>query len=118
MEMISKKIRESKSKFLTVMVFIIISATVVNYSLYSLLDVYFDVKTVTEAYVGVQFNLLYTVIVIGIVTGLMLVLLPKESVNEIYKELEGNKEEDNRTDAQILQDMIDDELSKSEDNNN
>lgn len=109
--MVLNKIRENKKKFLTTMILIIISATVVNYGIYSLLDIYFD--TVSDIYTGVQMNMIYTIVVVGIVTVLMFLLLPKQSVNELYSELEsGQKQKENRTDAQILQDIIDEEIEK------
>lgn len=107
------RIRENRNKFLTTMVFIIISATLFNYGLYSLLDVYFN--TTDSIYTGVQLNIIFTVTVISIVTILMFILIPKQAVNDMYTQLEDVNNGNNnkyRTPEQTLQDMIDEELEE------
>lgn len=104
------KIRDNKKKFLTTMVIIIISATMVNYGIYSILDFYFD--TVETVYSGVQMNIIFTIAIIGVVTILMLAILPKQSVDEMINELTGdsasNNNKKNKTPDQILNEIIDD----------
>ena len=98
---------DKKKKFLITMIIIIACATMVNYGLYNILNIYF-VKP-SDAYSGVQLNIISMIIIIGIVTVIMLVLIPKENVNELMKNLENGA---NKSPEQQLQDMIDDELEK------
>ena len=56
------RIKQNKNNFFATMILIIISATVINYGLYSLLDTYFK----DSIYKGVQLNILLTISVIGI----------------------------------------------------
>ena len=99
-------IKDNKKKFLITMIIIIACATMVNYGLYNILNVYF-VKP-SDTYSGVQLNIISMVIIIGIVTVIMLVLIPKENVNELIANLENG----HRSPEQQLQDMIDEELEK------
>ena len=103
------KIRSEKKKFLTTMIIIIISATMVNYGIYSLLDISFD--SVDTVYTGVQMNIIFTIAVIGIVTILLLVILPKQSVDEMLSDISGGEGKE-KTPDQILNDMIDDDRKK------
>lgn len=110
------RIKEKKVKFLTTMVIIIISATMINYGLSSLFSAYFN--TIDNIYMGVQLNLWITILVIAIITVLMLLLLPKQTVDELFKDINGNGNggsngiltmngNNSRTPDQQLQDMID-----------
>ena len=104
------RIRLNKNKFMTTMILIIISATAINYGLYSLLNAYFD--SIESIYKGIQLNMILTVLVISIVTVVMFVLMPKQAVNDILHQLD--YEHDKKSNEQILMDMIDDELEKEE----
>lgn len=94
-------------KFLITMIIIIICATMVNYGLYNILNVYF-VKP-SDVYSGVQLNIISMIIIIGIVTVIMLILLPKENINELLANMENTVD---KSPEQQLQDMIDEELEK------
>lgn len=100
---------QKRKKFIITMVIIMACATMVNYGLYNILNTYF-VKP-SETYGGVQLNIASMLIIIVVVTVIMLVLIPKENVNEIMASLEMNGSGAHRTPEQQLQDMIDDELS-------
>lgn len=99
------KIRMNKNRFMTTMILIVISATAINYGLYSLLDTYFN-----SVYEGVQLNIILTVLVIGIVTVVMFVLMPKEAVNDLFYQLDNGS----KTNEQILQDFISDDTEEEE----
>jgi uncharacterized membrane protein len=107
------KIKHEKKKFLITILIIIASATMVNYGIYSLLEFYFE--GVDTTYKGIQMNMLFTIITIGIVTILMFAILPKESVDEMLEQISGEGDR-NKSPEQILQDMIDGD--NSEENNN
>jgi len=78
----------NKKKFLITMIIIMACATLINYGLYSLLETY--VVKPSDTYNGVQVNIIFTLIIIGIVTVIMLMLIPKDNVNEILMNLNGN----------------------------
>lgn len=103
------KIKQEKKKFLTTMVIIIVSATMVNYGIYSLLDIFFD--TIDTVYTGVQMNIIFTTAVIGIVTILMLAILPKQSVDELMADISG-AEKKHVSAYEMLQDMIEEDRKK------
>lgn len=98
-----------KNKFLITMIIIIVCATMVNYGLYNILNI---IKP-TDVYSGVQMNIISMVIIIGIVTGIMMVFIPKENVNELLSNMENNNGD--KSPEQQLQDMIDEELEKKND---
>lgn len=101
--------KNKQKKFIITMVIIIISATVINYGLYSLLDIYFfDSDTF-----GIQQNITLMIIIIGVVSILMFVLIPKENVNELMMTLE-NENGGQRTPEQEFNDMIADEQLRDE----
>lgn len=103
------RIRDNKNKFMTTVILIIISATAINYGLYSILDTYFN--SIDSIYKGIQLNMILTVLVISIVTIVMFVLMPKQAVNDLFYQLDHDHA---KTNEQILQEMIDDELEKEE----
>lgn len=101
-----RNIQKAKKKFLTTMVIILISATVLNYGLFSFLSGYF--KTVDTVYNTSELNIFSVLIVMAVVIIIMFVLIPKETTDNIVM----GTSEIKRTPAQELQDMIDDELEK------
>ena len=101
--------RNKQKKFIITMVIIIISATIINYGLYSLLDIYFfDSDTF-----GIQQNITLMIIIIGVVSILMFVLIPKENVNELMMHLE-NESGAQRTPEQEFSDMVTEEQLSDE----
>ena len=101
--------KNKQKKFIITMVIIIISATVINYGLYSLLDMYFfDTDTF-----GIQQNITLMIIIIGVVSILMFVLIPKENVNELMMNLE-NENGAQITPEQEFSDMIAEERLNDE----
>jgi prolipoprotein diacylglyceryltransferase len=86
------------------MVAIIISATVLNYGLFSFLNGYFN--TVENTYNTAQMNMIFCVVVIGVAIFIMFILIPKETVDNVILDIDETK----RTPEQELQDMIDEEL--------
>lgn len=114
MGMVLNSIKQNKNKFLITMIIIIVFAGMINYGVYNIFDIYFD------PIVGVELNIIVTVFIISVTTVLMIILLPKDTVNELYNELEGNNNNNNdlrlRTPEQQLQDMVSDE--EFEKNNN
>ena len=100
------------------MIIIMGCATMINYGLYNVLDMYFHNNDQESAYSGVQLNIISVVMIIGIVTVIMVVLIPKENVNELMKKIEKgdmpNKLVDQpvieRTPEEELNDMVDENL--------
>lgn len=94
----------------------------INYGLYNVLDMYFHNNDQENAYSGVQLNIISVVMIIGIVTVIMVVLIPKENVNELMKKIEKgdmpNKLVDQpstvieKTPEEELNDMIDENLEE------
>lgn len=103
--------KNKQKKFIITMVIIIISATIINYGLYSLLDIYFfDTDTF-----GIQQNITLMIIIIGVVSILMFVLIPKENVNELMMHLENESGGGaQRTPEQEFSDMVDEERLSDE----
>lgn len=95
-------------KFLITMIIIIVCATMVNFGLYNILNIYF-IKP-SDVYSGVQLNIIAMIIIIGIVTVIMMILIPKENMNELLANMENNIVD--KSPEQQLQDMIDEELEK------
>jgi predicted DNA-binding ArsR family transcriptional regulator len=96
-------------------------ATMINYGLYNVLDMYFHNNDQENAYSGVQLNIISVVMIIGIVTVIMVVLIPKENVNELMAKMEKSNNInklvnsssgviDDITPEQELSDMIDENL--------
>lgn len=90
---------EKKNRFIITMVIIIICATMVNYSLYSILSIYF-IKP-SDVYYGVQMSMITTGITIVIVTIMMLALIPTEKVDEALLSIENGK-----SDEEQLRDIV------------
>ncbi len=93
----------------------------INYGLYNVLDMYFHNNDQENAYSGVQLNIISVVMIIGIVTVIMVVLIPKENVNELMAKMEKSNNInklvnsssgviDDITPEQELSDMIDENL--------
>lgn len=101
--------KNKQKKFIITMVIIIISATVINYGLYSLLDIYFFDSDMF----GIQQNIILMIIIIGVVSILMFVLIPKENVNELMMTLE-NENGVQKTPEQEFSDMVTEEQLNDE----
>ena len=71
----------------------------VNYSLYSILSIYF-IKP-SDVYYGVQMSMITTGITIVIVTIMMLALIPTEKVDEALLSIENGK-----SDEEQLRDIV------------
>lgn len=104
---------ERKKKFLITMIVITACATMVNYGLYSILNTY--LLKPSNAYEITQINIISVGIIIGVVAILMFFLIPKESADEMLRDIQGGSE---KSPEQQLQDMIDDELEKEKFDNN
>ncbi len=103
-------IQKNKQRFLMTMIIIIASATVLNYGIFSFLKGYFD--TVETVYDVVQLNIIICVVIIGAVTVVMMLLIPKESVDNMLLEIDSDHVV--LTPEQELQNMIDYELEKKD----
>lgn len=86
------------------MVIIIACATMVCYGLFSLLDTYYFTSD------SVSQNILIMMIVIGIVSVIMFILIPKDSTTDLMKSITNEVDDVEKTPEQQLQDMIDDDL--------
>lgn len=83
--MIASLTKDRKKKFLITMVIIMTCATAVNYGLFNILNTHFKHD---DVYNAVQVNILSVVFIIGIVTVIMVILIPKENVNQILSDME------------------------------
>lgn len=107
------------------MLVIIGCATMINYGLYNTLNTYFN--TNEELYDSVQWNIISVVIILGIVTVIMIVLIPSENIKEVVAKMDNennngpvlqgsgggggnNGVAGTETPEQTLQNMIDEEL--------
>jgi len=100
-----------KDRYIITMIIIAVCATIVNFGLFNLF------KYVFPTYEGVEINMVFVLSVIGIVTVIMFILLPKDQVNEMV--LMTHKEV--ITPEQELSNMIDeheDMIKKEQDDNN
>lgn len=95
-------IQKNKRKFLFTMIIIIGSTALLNYGIFTFLKGFFD--TTETVYDIVQLNIITCVVIIGAVTVIMMLLIPKESVDNALLEMNSNKP---ITPDQELRDMID-----------
>src|SRR4249920_4087260 len=119
---------ERKKKFLITMIVIMGCAVAINYGLFNILSPYFDTIDNENTYTRVQLNMITVVLIIGIVTVIMVVLIPKETVKEFMNTVDksgsvgvdgaaqstmmklGDNDLSAPTPEQQLQEMIDEEL--------
>jgi hypothetical protein len=120
---------ERKKKFLITMIVIMGCAVAINYGLFNILNPYFNTIDSEDTYSRVQLNMITVVLIIGIVTVIMVVLIPKETVKEFMNTVDksggsivdgaqstmmklGDSDNDVRapTPSEELQEMIDEEL--------
>lgn len=80
----------------------------VNYGLYNILSTY--VKAPSEAYAGVQWSIIYIIVIIAVVTVIMLAIIPKENINEILESMENPE----KSPEQQLRNITDEDLTNSE----
>lgn len=124
-----------KKKFLVTMLVIMACATMINYGLYNVLNSYFkNSGTEVSAYSTVQLNIIIVLTVIASVTIIMVILIPKENVNELIAKMEGAKSttmvggntngnlglgehREELTDEEQLRNMIDEELESNKKDN-
>ena len=109
-------------------------ATMINYGLYNVLNAYFkNSDTGESAYNTVQINIIIVLTIIASVTVIMVILIPKENVNEIMAKmssggaqtvgngnlgLSSEHRTEELTDEEQLQSMIDEDLTGEQDKNN
>ena len=98
--------KKKQNKFIITMVIVIACATMVCYGSFSILDTYFFTTD------SVSQNILFLVIIIGIISVIMFILIPKESTVDLMKTFEGAGMGVGMelTPEQQLQDMIDDDI--------
>jgi hypothetical protein len=134
---------DRKKKFLITMLIIMGCATMINYGLYNVLNSYFKNSNTESVYSTAQMNIIIVLTVIASVTVIMIVLIPKENVNEIMTKmsngggtggtgggaqtldvssgnlhkLDGEHPNTNEemTDEEQLQSMIDEDLTEEQD---
>ncbi len=125
---------DRKKKFLITMLIIMGCATMINYGLYNVLNTYFkNSETGASAYSTVQINIIIVLTIIASVTVIMVILIPKENVNEIMAKMSGNGAQtvgtdgnlglsggehriEELTDEEQLQSMIDEDLEQDKNN--
>ena len=83
---------EKKKKFLITMLVIMGCAVAINYGLYNVLNPYFKTMDNGDTYTNVQWNMITVAMIIGIVTVIMVVLIPKDAVNELMTKVENGKD--------------------------
>jgi len=120
---------DKKKKFLITMLIIMGCATMINYGLYNLLNSYFKNSDTESVYSTVQLNIIIVLTVIATVTVIMVILIPKDNINEIMAKMSGNggaqtvngnlglngsseHRTEELTDEEQLQSMIDEDLSE------
>src|SRR6476620_9534192 len=124
---------DRKKKFLITMLIIMGCATMINYGLYNVLNAYFkNSDTGESAYNTVQINIIIVLTIIASVTVIMVILIPKENVNEIMAKMSsgGAQTVDNSklrlsseqrteelTEEEKLKNMIDEDLGEQDKNN-
>lgn len=65
-----------------------VCATAINYGLFSILNMYFNNTPYDHGvYDAVQINMISVIVIIGVVTVIMAVLIPKENMNQILSEM-------------------------------
>jgi hypothetical protein len=121
---------ERKKKFLITMVVIMGCAVAINYGLFNILNPYFKSIDSEDTYSRVQLNMITVVLIIGIVTVIMVVLIPKETVKEFMNTVDkggvvgdgaqstmmklGDSDLQAPTPEEQLQEMIDEELEDND----
>lgn len=105
-------IQKNKRKFLFTMIVILGSATLLNYGIFTFLKGFFD--TIDTVYDVVQLNIITCVIIIGAVTVIMMLLLPKDSVENVLLEMD---DKEPITPDQELRDMVDYKLNFDDEKN-
>lgn len=123
---------ERKKKFLITMVVIMGCAVAINYGLFNILNPYFKSIDSEDTYSRVQLNMITVVLIIGIVTVIMVILIPKETVKEFMNTVDKSggsvvdgaqstmmklgSDNDIRapTPSEELQEMIDEELDNED----
>jgi len=128
---------DRKKKFLITMLVIMGCATMINFGLYNVLNTYFkNSETGASAYSTVQLNIIIVLTIIASVTIIMVILIPKENVNELMAKmssgaetvgsnnnnsgnlgLDGGHRTEELTDEEQLQSMIDEDLGEQDKNN-
>lgn len=116
---------DKKKKFLITMLIIMGCATMINYGLYNLLNSYFKNSDTESVYSTVQLNIIIVLTVIATVTVIMVILIPKDNINELMSKMEGANTKiissDGNlklndgielTDEEQLQNMIEEDLSE------
>jgi len=116
---------DKKKKFLITMLIIMGCATMINYGLYNLLNSYFKNSDTESVYSTVQLNIIIVLTVIATVTVIMVILIPKDNINELMSKMEGANtkiigsdgnlklnDSIELTDEEQLQNMIDEDLSE------
>ncbi len=105
-------------------------ATMINYGLYNVLNTYFKNSGSESAYSTVQLNIIIVLTIIASVTVIMVILIPKENVNEIMAKMSGSgggtgtngnltlgEHRTELTDEEQLQSMIDEDLGEQDNKN-
>ena len=116
---------DKKKKFLITMLIIMGCATMINYGLYNLLNSYFKNSDTESIYSTVQLNIIIVLTVIATVTVIMVILIPKDNINELMAKMEGANtkiigsdgnlklnDSIELTDEEQLQNMIEEDLSE------
>jgi len=116
---------DKKKKFLITMLIIMGCATMINYGLYNLLNSYFKNSDTESVYSTVQLNIIIVLTVIATVTVIMVILIPKDNINELMSKMEGANtkiigsdgnlklnDSIELTDEEQLQNMIEEDLSE------
>ncbi|HTH22841.1 MAG TPA: hypothetical protein VL854_11540 [Nitrososphaeraceae archaeon] len=116
---------DKKKKFLITMLIIMGCATMINYGLYNLLNSYFKNSDTESVYSTVQLNIIIVLTVIATVTVIMVILIPKDNINELMAKMEGANtkiigsdgnlklnDSIELTDEEQLQNMIEEDLSE------
>ena len=124
---------DRKKRFLITMLIIMGCATMINFGLYNVLNTYFkNSDTGASAYSTVQLNIIIVLTVIASVTVIMVILIPKDNINEMMAKIQqqdstgaqtiggggnlgldgsGNNNTKPLTDEEQLQSMIDEDLT-------
>jgi len=130
---------DRKKRFLITMLIIMGCATMINFGLYNVLNTYFkNSDTGASAYSTVQLNIIIVLTVIASVTVIMVILIPKDNINEMMAKIQqqdntgaqtigggnlgldgsGNNNTKPLTDEEQLQSMIDEDLTVGEQDKN
>ncbi len=128
---------DRKKRFLITMLIIMGCATMINFGLYNVLNTYFKNSDTAgaSAYSTVQLNIIIVLTVIASVTVIMVILIPKDNINEMMAKIQqqdgaqtiggggnlgldgsGNNSTKPLTDEEQLQSMIDEDLEQDKNN--